>query len=213
MKKFSIDNQIVEKVGEFKLTKRFNDKTGFTNGYLVVKELAGRNKHSQVIWKCMCNACGREDVYVVSGDLKRNISCGCSRNNLNKLSDHPHHQQNNKSPYWKGYGEISGYKFSKIIHTASRRNIEFNITIEEIWELFLKQNRTCALSGIKLHFGKKGNELGTASLDRIDSDKGYLSGNVQWVHKHINSMKLNLEQDYFIELCCMVANTKRSLLE
>lgn len=213
MKQFSVDTKIVKTVGEFKLTKRFKDKTGFTNGYITVLEIAGKNLHSQIVWKCECKACGRQDVYIASGDLNRNISCGCARNNVNKLSTHPHHQTKEQSPYWKGYGEISGYKFCKIKDTALKRNIDFNISIEEIWELFLNQNRTCALSGAKLEFGTRGNELGTASLDRIDSNKGYIAGNVQWVHKHINLMKLDLEQDYFIELCSMVANTKRSLLK
>lgn len=26
-------------------------------------------------------------------------------------------------------------------------------------------------------------------FDRIDPNKGYIIGNVQWVHKHINMMK------------------------
>ena len=30
---------------------------------------------------------------------------------------------------------------------------------------------------------------GTASLDRIDSTKGYVRGNIQWVHKDINWFK------------------------
>lgn len=208
MSKFSKDTKIVDKVGEFKITKRFTNKVGFINGYLQVKELAGRNKHSQAIWKCSCIACGREDVYVASGDLKRNISCGCARNNTNKLSNHPHHQSSSKSPYWKGYEEISGYKFRKIKDSALVRNLEFNISIQQIWDLFLKQNKCCALSGVPIEFGVKGNELGTASLDRIDSKRGYTVENVQWVHKHVNAMKMDLEEKYFIDLCCKVANKK-----
>jgi len=208
MKKLSNNDKIVDNIGQFKITKRFTDKTGFVNGYIIVKELAGRNKHSQAIWRCCCTACGREDVYVASGDLKRNISCGCARNNVNKLSQHPNHQLGSKSLYWKGYGEISGYKFRKIKDAALSRNLEFNITIEQIWNLFLKQDRVCILSGIPIEFGTKGGQLGTASLDRIDSKKGYTIDNVQWVHKHINTMKMDLEEEYFILLCSKVANKK-----
>lgn len=209
MNKFSSDTKIVDKIGEFKITKRFNDKTGFVNGYLTVTELAGRNKHSQAIWKCICNACGRDDVYVTSGDLKRNLSCGCARNNTNKLSTHPHHQKNNKSPYWKGYGEISMHRFSKIKDAALKRKLHFDVSIEQIWELFLKQNKTCALSGLPIEFGLQGTQCGTASLDRIDSSKGYVLDNVQWVHKHINTMKWALEESYFIELCKKVVDNHR----
>ena len=41
----------------------------------------------------------------------------------------------------------------------------------------------------------------TASLDRIDSCKGYTIDNVQWVHKWINVMKSDHSQDEFIALC------------
>ena len=44
----------------------------------------------------------------------------------------------------------------------------------------------------------------TASLDRIDSSKGYIKGNVQWVHKEFNKMKLDLLDKEFIDICKLV---------
>jgi hypothetical protein len=35
----------------------------------------------------------------------------------------------------------------------------------------------------------------------IDSYKGYIEGNIQWVDKHVNKMKNEFDQDYFIEIC------------
>lgn len=46
----------------------------------------------------------------------------------------------------------------------------------------------------------------TASLDRIDSSKGYIEGNVQWVHKRINKMKLDDSDTEFIEWCRLIAD-------
>jgi hypothetical protein len=45
----------------------------------------------------------------------------------------------------------------------------------------------------------------TASADRIDSSRGYVEGNVQWVHKWINLMKLDHSQHDFISYCAAVA--------
>jgi len=45
----------------------------------------------------------------------------------------------------------------------------------------------------------------TASVDRIDSNKGYIKGNVQFVHKDINLMKNVLNIEYFIEMCKKIA--------
>ena len=49
-------------------------------------------------------------------------------------------------------------------------------------------------------------KTGTASLDRIDSSKGYIQGNIQWVHKRINQMKWDSEENDFINWCKLVAN-------
>jgi len=41
----------------------------------------------------------------------------------------------------------------------------------------------------------------TASLDRVDSRKGYVVGNIQWVHSMVNMSKNKYPQDKFIEMC------------
>ena len=70
-------------------------------------------------------------------------------------------------------------------------------------ELFLKQNRKCALTGQSIFFAKTTREHDskqtTASLDRIDSNNGYIEGNVQWVHKKLNMMKQAMPDQEFIQ--------------
>lgn len=107
---------------------------------------------------------------------------------------------------WKGYEDISGSFFSQIKSKARRRKIKFddNLTIEYLWELFLKQNKKCKLSGENIYFrfketSKRAGQ--TASLDRIDSRKHYSRDNVQWIHKDLQSMKMNKDQKSFLEWC------------
>ncbi len=92
-------------------------------------------------------------------------------------------------------------------HRDNGMEISPLMTREYLWNLYLKQNKKCALSGKTIYLAasltdKKEN---TASLDRINSSKGYLIDNIQWTHKKINKMKLTYSQDYFIELCGSVA--------
>ena len=130
---------------------------------------------------------------VTTGHTK---SCGC----LKKLTG-------DKNKTYTGYKDISGCFWKKIENGSKRksRQLEFDITIEEIWELFQKQKNKCALSGLPLKFksNKKG-EQSTASLDRIDSKIGYHIDNVQWVHKDVNRMKMDLNEDEFFELCKLI---------
>jgi hypothetical protein len=111
---------------------------------------------------------------------------------------------------WKGYGEISGDFYRSISDGAASRGFDFLVSIENLWSLFLKQNKKCALSGQFLILSKgRRHEVGTASLDRIDSSKGYYIENIQWVHKDVNIMKGDFSQEYFIKLCHAIANNSR----
>lgn len=65
--------------------------------------------------------------------------------------------------------------------------------------------KKCALTGREIGFDAPQ----TASLDRIDSTKGYLSGNVQWVHVSVNRMKNSFSQNEFIATCTEVAEWAR----
>ena len=177
-----------------------------TFGKLKVIEHLGKlapGKKNRHRWKCICE-CGKTTIiqsnHLLSGDTR---SCGC----LNLRCG-------NKSPLFEGYGEMPLPFYNKIKAGCKRpsRQIEFDLSIEYIWDLFLKQNRKCALSGVYLEWGgshhdnkfSKTSKI-TASLDRIDSTKGYVIGNVQWIHKDLNFMKQDLDEQRFIKWCGLVA--------
>jgi hypothetical protein len=108
---------------------------------------------------------------------------------------------------WKGYEELSGTRWSSYQKGAEIRGLVFEVTIEYAWNLFIEQERKCALSGLPIYFDmdlgnlcKYGYQGGTASLDRIDSSKGYIVGNLQWIHKDINKMKMDLQEEDFFRM-------------
>jgi len=93
---------------------------------------------------------------------------------------------------------------------AKRRRIVFDVSPKFLWQLFLKQERKCALSDLPLDFGRgKRGLFRTASLDRIDSSKGYTEDNVQWVHRQVNVMKHELSYQEFQDLVERVFNKAR----
>jgi hypothetical protein len=151
-------------------------------------------------WKCKCD-CGTEKI-VESGHLRhgRTKSCGCSWYSRGK---------DNIS--WKGHGEIPKSLYNRINSNAKRRGVPMELSLKELWELFLKQNRKCALSDLVLDFtyGRNRHHKGTASLDRIDSSKGYVKGNVQWVHKDVNWMKQDYSNDYFLSMCQRICDFQK----
>lgn len=143
---------------------------------------------------------------------KYKISIDLVRNEFKKrnIISNFNRQFGKRSHFWTGYEGISGRYWTGIKASAKKRNLEFNLTIKEAWNQFIIQNQKCALSGIKLileadklsHTQRK---TINASLDRIDSSKGYVKDNIQWVTKEIQIMKNRFYQEYFIEICKQIA--------
>jgi len=170
-------------------------------GHLTILKFVGKFANKKIGWLCHC-ICGKE-IFRETETLRGQCSCGCRHNLVGS--------QNKR---WRGFGEISGEAWLHILRAAKKRNIEFSISIQDAWNLFLQQNRKCILSGLDLSFSKteKTMKFTTASLDRIDSSGGYTKNNIQWVHKDINKLKTDFPQDKFISLCQQVSDIKRQRL-
>lgn len=164
------------------------NKIGQTFGGYTIIGYVGKSKWSVPKWNCRC-VCGLEKVISGAGLNKKKNKEGCANCRI------------------KSYGEMHLRYFHNLRRKAGYRKIKWNLSPKYIWELFIKQNKKCALSGVDICFVRnfRNNKEQTASLDRIDSSKGYTKNNIQWVHKKINFMKQALEDDQFIFFCTKVA--------
>jgi deoxycytidylate deaminase len=176
----------------------FVDLTGQRFGFLKVSKKSDvMTKTRGVLWVCECD-CGNV-VELASNALTsfNNVTCG----------DKKRHYKNELDPKFKRVGEIPLTHINTIKQNAIKRNIPFSLSPEYLWELFLKQDKKCMLTGELLKFTEDRNASGTralnttASLDRIDNKKGYIDGNVRWVHKHVNIMRGSLSDEAFLEYC------------
>lgn len=152
-------------------------------------------KSRRSLWLCKCD-CGIEKVFrsdCLRGSHSR--SCGCQR------------KRNQASPNWKGCGKLSKQKWTSIEAGAKKRNLVFDIAIKFGWELLEKQEFKCAISGLPIELSNhKNNDFSSASLDRIDSSRGYVVDNVWWVHRDVNIMKWDFPLDQFLKMCKIISN-------
>jgi hypothetical protein len=114
-------------------------------------------------------------------------------------------------------GDICGTYFTYLRRKARERGLEFSITKEYLWDLFISQDSKCALSGVILVISpdligsnKTGKRIDrskhTASLDRINNNVGYVEGNLQWVHKTVNRMRRQYTVEEYIKWSKLVAD-------
>lgn len=103
-----------------------------------------------------------------------------------------------KSPFWKGIGPMSAQYLNRLTH----RGKSVTCTLQDLYDQWRDQRGRCALSNVFLDLeGNTDKHEPTASVDRIDSSKGYHKDNIQWVHKRVNTMKNNMTDEELVIWC------------
>lgn len=107
------------------------------------------------------------------------------------------------------YGKLrkkwsSSYQeYLKVLHNTSRskrkQTMEWHISPDYLNTLWEEQEGRCKLSGVQMthHRDGSGAKEFNASIDRIDTEQGYLPGNVQLVCYRINILRHTLSTDMF----------------
>lgn len=128
------------------------------------------------------------------------------------------HGKENYKKFLKTYkrqkDELSHFRWHLhgVRQRAKDKNYKCCITLEYLKDIWEKQNGTCPYTGWKLnpvYFSSKGVDKYSASLDRIDSSKGYIEGNVQFVSVMANYAKHTWNEQDFIDFCVAVARNKQ----
>jgi len=158
-------------------------------------------------YKHICSICNKEIIYFSYKSFwtakNRNGMCKSCRSTIANKSNKRNTKKENNSQ-WKGYKEIPFSWFSKYFLRKNKNRRTGDITIEQIYDLWLKQNKKCNLSGVDIGFCDDGKGH-TCSIDRIDSKKEYVLDNIQLVHKDINIMKNKFNNEYFIKICKLIS--------
>jgi hypothetical protein len=189
------------------------DLTNQQFGKLIALRSDGKNNNGQYFWISKCE-CGLEHrclgTSLLRGDTNRCTDCTKS-----KWLEQNHARSTKvghiTSAWWSTHviKRANGHNSSKHLR-VEKKTYKVNITMEYIWDLYLQQKGLCALSGLPLDF-PEGRKVygGTASLDRIDSTKGYIKENVQWLHKEINMLKGSRTDEQLIAICKLITENNR----
>jgi hypothetical protein len=172
---------------EFFAGKLFGGRTVISDDIKTGVEV-GRSKNSEWYVQMQCE-CGKEEWVRINAIRQRKADL-CV--NCRSLRD--------RSPTFIGYKDMPGGIMSRIKNSSNARKHTkntINFDAQYIYELFHSQNCKCKFTNMPLDWS-------TASLDRIDSTRGYEMGNVQWVHKKVNLMKLDMTDTEFVNWCKLI---------
>lgn len=141
------------------------DMTGQKHGRLTVIEMAGRNKHNQRLWRCVCD-CGK-DAEVLGFLLRQGQtqSCGCLHREITANINKTHGKS--KSKIWSIHRSMMDRCYLKTSHAYFRYGGR-GITVCDRWHDF------------ENFYKDMGDKPDGMSLERTDNNKGYSPDNVRW---------------------------------
>lgn len=101
--------------------------------------------------------------------------------------------------------DLADRLYSRSSKRARSAKLKFDLTKEYIEEILQKQNYKCYYTGIPFgdNFNNKDNY---PTIDRIDSTKGYIKGNICICTYIVNGMKSNLAIDQFKDIVTKIYN-------
>lgn len=156
--------------------------------------------------KCLCD-CGNIDYRRLS-ELQK-MPFKCCKHCCSKILYPEQRKQ-------RGLFDENGINYSWFNHLKSSDNLKrggklilFDLTMQDLYDVLVKQNFKCAYTGEPLNVLNTFKYDSNASLDRIDSEKGYTKDNIQWVTKVVNVMKNDIPHNLFLELCTKIHNYAR----
>ncbi len=108
-----------------------------------------------------------------------------------------HQERNRRSPR---------YALTSILAMAKKR-ADVTVTQSYLLELYDQQEGLCALSGIRMTWATGKSSPTSISVDRIDSDRGYVEGNVRLVCMAVNAFRSTMNDAELLKFAkALVAN-------
>lgn len=175
------------------------------------------NQKIRKLGDCTCDNCGiffQKPISEIKRNqkLKRKNFCGrkCSGINNIKNFGEKYKKYNISKNAGNKRDEFTGIR--DFLRRVKRRNYTYDIDLiylKKLWET----SNICAYTGVSLILPSHTNyndPLVTASLDRIDSQKGYIKGNVQFISIAANYAKNSMTHEQMLKFCLLIYENKKT---
>lgn len=176
---------------------RVTDLSGITYGdHVVLYRTINKNTPGRTYWTIKCRHCGHHKK-AFAGNITAGVGGGCRCQEIERA-------QHNIDSFWKGY--IGAY-----VNGAKLRKLAWELDEDAIRAIAAQD---CAYCGAKparrkAHW-RSFCVVNANGLDRVDSTKGYIAGNVAPCCPTCNAMKSDMPAVSFVRHCHAVAKNHAS---
>jgi len=127
-----------------------------------------------------CSVCGADKEDTDFNRVKGKCNTCCYSQEYNKIKEKMGNTDGGEIVYLKKV------ILSKAKKRSKKKNLEFNLTLGDLINI---KNNTCPILGHEILYKSGIDNKRSASLDRVDPNKGYIKGNVKIVSYEGNSLK------------------------
>lgn len=122
----------------------------------------------------------------------------CGGSNVNTINNISKNWGKNNHFLKRGSSSDEFSVFREHLRRIRRRNHKYDVSLDDLKTQWDMQNGKCVYTGVSLHFKKCDSPIYMASLDRINSNEGYVKGNIQWVSAVVNYAKSNMTHEQML---------------
>lgn len=158
------------------------------------------------------NAAAR--AYRASPSGKEKVAASQARYHQNNKHTNNQYRETIKRNYEKWRENSPRFNlYMALRHAVKRRPTDNPITIDHLMDLWKQQEGKCAVSGLKMTWGKGDLMPTSVSLDRIDQKVGYAIGNVRLVCYQVNTFRGRWSDEQMFSMALSIlANMKKPKL-
>ena len=206
----SITEQVCTTCGKSKpltsefFQKRMRMKSGFVKQCNECRTIH-RTDRSRQHWEGTLLVCLRCGVPKPLDQFRENQNNKHRQNKDRNCKDCRKSVEDNRKRNSRGKEDIDSIindRYWGMIDRAKRKGWSIDFDKQYLKELWIQQQGLCAITKIQMTLKLFNGRVPTnMSVDRIDSSKGYIKGNIQLICMAVNQMKSDLDMDTLLYFC------------
>jgi hypothetical protein len=177
------------------------------------------NNRGRKLSGCTCYVCGKffeKPLTEINRNIRMNRNNFCNKKCLGVFNAKNFGDRKNNYDITKHSNNAKdGYTgIRALFRRIKQRHHDYDVDLEYLKELWDNDN-SCVYTGVKLVLPKHtgfNDPLYTASLDRIESSKGYVKGNVQYISITANHAKNSMSHEQMINFCNLIVENKKPII-
>lgn len=158
-------------------------------------------------YECGCGETNPDNFYPKRKSKCKKCILEVAKDKYTNLSESEKKSYIKKQGRWQDENFLQ-YRLLQAKSRAKSKGLPCEIDVDYLECLLASQDNKCFYSGMDMELNRAGNY--SSSIDRVDSSRGYVKGNVVFVIWAVNTMKNDLPEEEFLKIIEAIHQKQKS---